>query len=69
MIQVDKQIPIPPKQRPKYPWATMEIGDSFFVDGPGATMFQSGASSNAKRYGIKVATRRVAGGVRVWRIA
>ena len=36
MFKIDKNIPIPPKQRPmteqkKYPFHEMQIGDSFFI--------------------------------------
>ena len=76
MIAVDKNVPIPPRERgweggqaPKYPWATMEIGDSFYV--PGATQKNmSGPIFHAmQRTGRKFISRKEGDGVRVWRIA
>lgn len=73
MIKVEKGIPIPEKPRKggkpaKYPWATMDVGDSFFVEGVPLANFASGAYNAAKLLNRKFSLRTVEGGVRVWRI-
>ena len=69
-IKIEKGVPIPPRDRghrsSKYPWATMEIGDSFFV--PKAKMGSS-ASIAGKRYQRKFTTRPEGDGTRIWRQA
>jgi hypothetical protein len=57
--------------RPKYPWAELEVGDSFFIPEddfqPSITStFTSWAKKHAP--GAKITTRRVDGGHRVWRV-
>lgn len=72
MLEIDKGIPRPASLRAaKYPWAALEIGDSFFVPSVnGATHnVASVASWAGKRHGKKFSSRTVDGGVRVWRIA
>lgn len=78
MYNIEKCIPIPPQGRSpgppsKYPWAQMEVGDSFFVPGAPpkgvAKQLKSAASQQATRHGRRYATRLVEGGVRVWRIS
>jgi len=67
MIEIEKGIAIPERNLSsgracKYPWKTMEIGDSFFVSD---TKPNSGMAS--KIYGRKFVSRTVDGGIRVWR--
>lgn len=64
-----------PGAQPLYPWASMEVGDQFFVkatDGEDARNRQQRLCTLGiafgKRTGKKFATRRVPGGVRVFRI-
>lgn len=76
MFEIEKNIPLLPRKLPhgpaaKYPFALMDVGDSFFVP---ATPKVSPAKvqtrlSTRKIPGAKFATRQVEGGVRVWRIA
>lgn len=74
-FMVDKGIPVPAKAagRPSvYPFATMEIGDSFFVPGDSRKLVNSLARTahyHAQKSGKKFATRMADGGARVWRIA
>jgi len=69
-MSIDQNIPMPEKRRgarPKYPWRTMEVGDSFIIDQPigGA---RSQASMAGRNYGRKFKVRELEGGiVRVWR--
>jgi len=69
MITVEKNIPIPSpakKEPTKYPWKTMEVGDSFFVKGD-AKSVRSQASYATKRYCRKFVTRQEKDGIRFWR--
>lgn len=67
-IVVEKDVPIPPRsRRTKYPWRSMEIGDSFFAkikDTSAGPLVQQAQKST----GFLFTTRRVDGGVRIWRI-
>lgn len=76
MIQIDKNIPIPPRPtlpgRPsKYPFAEMEVGDSFATDKPcRGTTISGSINFAAKKLGYKFTSRKQADGtIRVWRIA
>lgn len=77
---IDKNVPVPAStagRGPTYPFAAMQIGDSFFVPATGeavkkrAAGLSRAASAHAKKNeGRKYTTRKVeGGGVRVWRIA
>jgi hypothetical protein len=73
-FKIEKDIPLPPRKSSsgrtaKYPWRWMEVGDSFLVPGlERASQFSGRAGKTARTLGIKIATRKVDGGVRVWRI-
>ena len=74
MITIDKNIPIPTNGTAgaphKYPWRDMEVGDSFYVNGPTRRDSLSQCSSRAARiYGRKFSIRKENCGFRVWRIA
>ena len=72
MIPIDKDVPMPDPTTPdvtKYPWMTMEIGDSFFVDNVTAARFNATKDAAQRRTGRRFASRKVEGGVRVWRTA
>jgi hypothetical protein len=75
MIKIEKNIPLPPKEtrQTKYPYARMEVGDSFFVA-------QTQASKDSVYSSIQWAQRKLRfkfivradndnAGVRVWRVA
>lgn len=79
-IKIDHNIPMPPAALggARYPFRTMEVGDSFFVPvRPGQTVrsvqtrVSSAASVSGERMGRKYATRTIrdngSSGVRVWR--
>lgn len=75
MFIVDKDIPLPAKVRrtnSKYPFDTMEPGDSFFVAAKKATSIQRTAAHAGKRLGMKFRSVEVSeGGVdgtRCWRV-
>jgi hypothetical protein len=65
-IKIETGLPIP--DRAKYPVAQMNVGDSFFVAGKTSATI-SGALAYYRSDGVRLATRTVDGGVRVWRIA
>lgn len=79
MIQIDKGIQMPArKTRTEYPFAAMQVGDSFAVpvgeDQNAATVARrlyTAANLYMKRAnnGTKYAVRTMDGSVRVWRIA
>ncbi len=54
-------------RRAKYPWADLEVGQSFFVPGAALRSMGSTASHAGRRSGKKFIARAVEGGVRVWR--
>ena len=76
MFEVESGIPVPPDARGltnKYPWNDMKVGDSFFVpDRPDGrrSALSSSVNYQHKKSGntVKYATRKVTGGVRVWRV-
>lgn len=82
---IEKSVPVPPtiSVSARYPYAEMEVGDSFFV--PETTLTQhgkpikfSGLASMTSRKGTemtkalgktyKFISRKVKGGFRVWRV-
>lgn len=80
-MKIESGIPIPPRRsgyargsnKPKYPWQSMRVGDSFLVPGEASVQQQiavgSAASKRAATYpGEKYVVRAVIGGVRVWRV-
>lgn len=82
MIQVDHGIPIPPqpiKGRPRgapgkrlYPWAAMEVGDSFIFRGPNVEAWQrihARKAHDRKTYVSRVITENGERIVRIWRVA
>jgi hypothetical protein len=76
-VKIDKGLPIPDRTKEtasKYPWRAMEVGDSFLVaQEPGEAIHMARDRANkitqyAKRTGRTFCTRKVEGGVRVWRL-
>lgn len=74
--KIDHDVPPPPDRR-KYPWESMKVGDSFFVDckphereSRADRAFSSGLKW-ARRNGVdaKFSVRSERTGIRVWRIA
>lgn len=76
-FEIEHDIPIPSPIRegkpPVYPWRKMEIGDSFLVpldsySRKAHSRLSTALSQAGRRSGRKFCTRRVEGGIRVWRI-
>lgn len=68
---IEKNVPMPEVKRgrrPRYPFADMLVGDSFFV--PGDTRATQGARaaahSHTRRTGKAFDARTVEGGLRIW---
>lgn len=71
MIQTDKDVAIPPKN--KYPLSEMGIGDSFFIPTDDKLLIGQRIRSSIQHFkkhhaSVKFAVRSVDGGVRCWRI-
>ena len=67
-LRIEKNIPLPPKQKrqSKYDFVIhMEQGDSVFAPTP---HIASAIVAKLRTVGYKGATRKVEGGIRVWRI-
>lgn len=72
MFKIDKHMPIPEQigsgARAKYPFAKMEVGDSFFVPSMRSNALSNAAQWHTKKTGKKFTCANVEGGVRCWRI-
>jgi hypothetical protein len=75
MIKIDKNIPVPTGRtsiRPgKYPFASMAVGDSFFINGDKPSRVRNASYGWGRHHGAKfrlsAATEDGTDGVRVWR--
>lgn len=69
MTEIDKNTPLPPSGT-KYPFADMDIGDSFLCNDRSCVQIASAAYkwAKAKGNGAKFTCRTVEGGVRCWRV-
>lgn len=74
-VKIDKNVPIPSAQRKgsKYPWAEMEVDDSFFIpsgkDGKAPKGLYVAAKANNIKITIRTVKEKGKEGVRVWRKA
>ena len=71
-FHIEKGIPVPKTagagRKTKYPFESMQVGDSFFVkDGTVKTLSRS-CGTYGKRLECKFTSRTVDGGARVWRV-
>ena len=66
---IDKNIPLPCR----YPFAELEVGESFFVPNQGIGILSKYKARSEQRTGFKFTTRTVSEGgikgVRVWRVS
>ena len=73
MFEIEKHIPIPEHTgsgaRPKYPFADMEVGDSFFAPNMTARSLINASQWHANKTGKKFTCSTVEGGARCWRVA
>ena len=64
MYQIEKNVPMPEsRERGKYPFADMEIGDSVFIPKPTGSLSMILARLAPKKF----IRKSVDGGTRVWR--
>ena len=68
-FKIEKGVPVPPRNGgrgapEKYPFSSMEVGDSFLAP----EKAQSSTQSAGKRLGMKFTSRKEADGVRIWRV-
>lgn len=67
MVKIERGIKFPGKQKAKYPWEEMKVGDSFVCTAKGAW---STAASASMRFAPKVfKPGKINDEIRVWRIA
>ena len=65
-FRIDQNVPIPARKTDrKYPFATMEIGESFFLAGKSDIQYHS---YKPRKFVKRVVTENGVKGVRVWRI-
>ena len=68
MIKINKDIPVPnTRVRREYPYDSMEIGDSFHVDGASLAVVCNSNWRHGKKLGMKFIAAKDDTGVRVWR--
>jgi hypothetical protein len=71
-VKIDKGVPIPElyENCRKYPWAKMEVGDSFLMEGIILRNSASGqAATQSRKDGRRYVTRKEGKYFRCWRIA
>jgi hypothetical protein len=77
MLSAESNVPLIPRSRAhggwyKYPWESLAVGDSFFVEGKSIVGVSAQAVNRTKRHGDKYTCRSVieggVPGVRVWRV-
>jgi len=66
-LEVEKSIPLPEGKK-RYPYASMDIGDSFFVDAGKLQVVCNANYRASKRLGMQFIARKEVDGVRVWRV-
>ena len=75
-VKIDKDVPLPPKRcglhHQKYPFATMEVGDSFFVPEykpgkGGGALFHHWQKKLGHRYTSRKVEENGVVGLRIWR--
>jgi len=71
MLYVESSVPLPDdRQRLKYPFDDMDVGDSFLLTDPSMVKnARSAAWMYSRRHGMKFSCRKVEDGWRVWRTA
>ena len=66
-IEKDVEMPVQKRRTHRYPFASMEVGDSFLTTEP-KQLIQPAASAAGRYSDKKFVTRAVQGGIRVWRV-
>ena len=71
--EIEKDIPLPPRKSrvSAYPFAEMNVGDSFVVppteNAPALTTLRNAAAQAKKKLGFKFVVAETYDGIRVWR--
>lgn len=72
MVKIIKYAPIPKSSgagaRSKYPWAKMEIGDSFIAECKSIAGIQAPRIRAEARYNKEFIARTTKNGIQVWRV-
>ena len=69
-IVIQKDVPVPVKSKgKKYPYDTMDVGDSFFVDSANLQVMCNLNYRAGKKHERKFIARKENDGIRVWREA
>jgi hypothetical protein len=68
MYEIEGGIEIPVRLAARYPFAGMEVGESFFVPDGDVKKLSNHACRYGKKSGRRYCVRKVEGGVRVWRV-
>jgi len=72
MVKIEDGIPVPPSGRggrSKYPWLTLEVGQSFVITESTIASSRTMATQAARNTGRKFKVAQIKGGARVWRVA
>ncbi len=71
MFPIDKNIAIPGHitKPSSYPFGDMALNDSFLVPREQSKAARAAAVHYARRKGVKFVSRKVEGGIRIWRTA
>ncbi len=72
MYQIESNIPIPElagRKPPKYPFDSMNVGDSFRVSAEEVKSARQSAFAYARRKNVKFSTRHDGDGLRIWKTA
>lgn len=68
MIKIDKSIPPPVAKTTKYPWAEMEVGDSFLIEAARSSATSLAGSASARYAPKRFVSRKEGSGRRIWRV-
>lgn len=70
MIKVDEAVPMPTGIfTRKYPYADLEVGQSFLAPEANHNSIRAGASQYGKKLSRRFSVRKTQEGIRVWRVA
>ena len=70
-IKIEKNIDLWPRKAVRvcvYPLHDMEVGDSIFVYDFAASSARVQAAKHQRQFGTKFESRKVEGGIRIWRV-
>jgi hypothetical protein len=68
-FEIEKGVPVSPRVRThKYPFASMEIGDSFYSEGKTTAALLQAARHVRRHKGFEFKARQEGDGARIWRV-